>query len=265
MSARRRSINSIPNVGFAEFDAFALIELLVAIGIICVLAALLLLAVSQANEKAQRIQCINNLGQLGIGFQVFLTDNQGYPVLRTSTNRYLGMDRLWIGQLERDGLGNPRLPTNFYYTGVWSCPSARWSTEVLRGITMADGWSYYAYNIDIFGPAMRHKDPSEQFGLQGHYNPVTHVYLPIKESEVAVPSDMMTLGDGFDPNGILMRRPVVDYEGFGNILTRHRGKANVVFCDGHVESPSLQFLFEDTDNAAQVRWNRDHQPHHENQ
>jgi prepilin-type processing-associated H-X9-DG protein len=44
---------------------------------------------------------------------------------------------------------------------------------------------------------------------------------------------------------------------------RHQGKANVVFCDGHVESPTLQFLFEDTSDAALVRWNRDHLPHRE--
>jgi prepilin-type processing-associated H-X9-DG protein len=31
------------------------------------------------------------------------------------------------------------------------------------------------------------------------------------------------------------------------------GKANVVFCDGHVESPTLKFLFEDTSDAALAR------------
>jgi prepilin-type processing-associated H-X9-DG protein len=40
-------------------------------------------------------------------------------------------------------------------------------------------------------------------------------------------------------------------------------KANVVFCDGHVESPTLQFLFADTSDDALSRWNRDHQPHRE--
>jgi prepilin-type processing-associated H-X9-DG protein len=44
---------------------------------------------------------------------------------------------------------------------------------------------------------------------------------------------------------------------------RHQGKANVVFCDGHVESPTLQFLFEDTSDEALSRWNRDHLPHRE--
>jgi prepilin-type processing-associated H-X9-DG protein len=44
---------------------------------------------------------------------------------------------------------------------------------------------------------------------------------------------------------------------------RHQGKANVVFCDGHVESPTLKFIFEDTSDEALRRWNRDHQPHRE--
>jgi len=39
--------------------------------------------------------------------------------------------------------------------------------------------------------------------------------------------------------------------------------ANVTFCDGHVESPTLKFLFEDTSDEALSRWNRDHLPHRE--
>jgi len=108
------------------------------------------------------------------------------------------------------------------------------------------------------------QSPINQFGLQGHDNPITHTYLPIRESEVAVPNDMIAMGDGFDPNGIFMRRNLVDLEEFGNTLTRHQGKANVVFCDGHVESPTLKLLFEATTDEALARWNRDHQPHREN-
>ncbi|HEX3716754.1 MAG TPA: H-X9-DG-CTERM domain-containing protein [Verrucomicrobiae bacterium] len=44
---------------------------------------------------------------------------------------------------------------------------------------------------------------------------------------------------------------------------RHEGKANVVFCDGHVESPAFKALFDDTTDAALRRWNRDHEPHGE--
>jgi prepilin-type processing-associated H-X9-DG protein/prepilin-type N-terminal cleavage/methylation domain-containing protein len=242
---------------------FSLVELLVVMAIIGVLAALLLPAISKSKKKALQIQCVNNLLQLGIGLQAFVADNHGYPVLLTDTKRFSGVDRFWMGQLEREGIGPFRPTTNFYYKGVWACPSAQWSDPVLRGLPTADGWSYYAYNIDIFGPGMQRNDPTNQSGLQGHYDPITHTYLPIRESEVVAPSEMLAIGDGFDPNGILMRRNIVDLEESGNTRTRHQGKANVVFCDGHVESPKLTFLFEDTSDAALVRWNRDHLPHRE--
>jgi prepilin-type N-terminal cleavage/methylation domain-containing protein len=61
--------------------AFTLIELLVVIAIIAILAALLLPALAAAKRKAQRINCVNDLKQVGIAFRLWEGDNKDrYPM-----------------------------------------------------------------------------------------------------------------------------------------------------------------------------------------
>ena len=61
--------------------AFSLVELLCVIAIIAILAALMLPALNQSSARVKRIECENNLHQLGIAFQVFAHDhNDQFPM-----------------------------------------------------------------------------------------------------------------------------------------------------------------------------------------
>jgi prepilin-type processing-associated H-X9-DG protein/prepilin-type N-terminal cleavage/methylation domain-containing protein len=260
----------------AAVTGFTLMELLVALSVTAILAALVVAAAARGKKLAQDGQCTNNLRQLGIGLHLFVTDVSAYPLVINpayADGAYPDHQRSWDGAIEselskhdmiqfrrRTKEGVPYPPE-----GIWHCPAAYRPSDFRQN----EGYEDYGYNCYGLGPLTQ----SNSLGLGGHYvwSGSRRPAPPVKESEVASPSEMMAIADGFhggsgvvrDGAGWLMRDSSTQ-DNVGSTkraYARHDGKATVVFCDGHVESPKLPFLFEDMSDAALVRWNRDHQPH----
>ncbi|MEN6406575.1 MAG: DUF1559 domain-containing protein [Thermoguttaceae bacterium] len=84
---------NFPTKPNATRAGFSLVELLVVIGIICMLIGLLMPAVQSARESARRTQCINNLHQIGLAVLQHEAAHQYFPTG--------GWGSLWMGDPDR--------------------------------------------------------------------------------------------------------------------------------------------------------------------
>jgi prepilin-type N-terminal cleavage/methylation domain-containing protein/prepilin-type processing-associated H-X9-DG protein len=233
--------------------AFTLMELLVVIGIIAILAALLLPALSAAKQKAGQTVCLNNLKQLGAGMMIYVDESNGaFPGIASEHLGYYPAD--WIYWRTNTALYPPieKSPIVVQLAGasraLFRCPLDRSDTDrIAQANTSDDGPYLYSYSLTGFGvgdyPGL---DPNANLGMSSVFI-VDTAYL-FKQTAVRNPSGKIMLAE--EPGSASLRdnptggKVINDgrwMPGNDPLTCRHAGRADVTFADGHVEAVPWQF------------------------
>ncbi len=231
-----------------RISGFTLIELLVVIAIIAVLAALLLPALGRAKESARTIECMNNLRQLQLAWQLYADDHQGRLVPNGVgvTNGKVPENPSWAGGYIDGNHGNldnfdTRLlidPTYLYggmlgpYTqnpAIYHCPSDKTTIPTSGGLRQ---W-VRSYSLNMF---MNLNHPASLLFGRRIFRTVDQIRNPARIFTFLDESEG-TIGDasfGTVPD------PASDSM-FQHPATRHRKHGNLMFADGHWEKQRWQF------------------------
>jgi len=203
---------------------FTLIEMLVVISIIGILAGLLMPVVSQTRSYAHKTTCLNNLRQIGMALEMYLSDNDGRLPLTASWGR------AWVergSQLPGYTWVNPLyLPPHYLpeiladYTRnweIWWCPTISSDTPFPRwqGHTFAENQTSYFWNHATA------RDPNGKFILVSGLS----VSRISDHSSTPVLWDALHWGK-LNPKASGTKQP-------------HRGMVNVLYADCHARSQSV--------------------------
>jgi prepilin-type N-terminal cleavage/methylation domain-containing protein/prepilin-type processing-associated H-X9-DG protein len=219
---------------------FTLIELLVVIAIIAILAALLLPALSQAKERAKRIECISNEKQLTVTWAMYTGDNNDHLV--SNSQCPAGGDpnaKLWVqGSFYFPDTNSALLYSSdyalfapyIYSSHVYHCPSDVYDIDV-NGQQVP---KLRSYGLNVF------MGMTDLMSGTGRFGNLSALVKFEKSSQITQPSRFFTFQDEYPQSicwpyfGVTMGDPGTEV--FYNYPSIAHNKGGVVsFADGHAD------------------------------